>query len=125
MQIIECGKNTQDLYRQYLFTAGVTDKITANNQISIEKSKSAHEQWVEVIDSVAQTSGYKLVDFIGSEASIRKVDRSGEENLDGNTLDVDVDEKEDKIEKGVERSSNQRKPTSDGRRCSGTYESSF
>ena len=84
------------------YPAGVTGGITANNQISIEKSKSAHEQWVEVIDSVAQTSGYKLVDFIGSEASIRKVDRSGVENVDGNTLDVDVDEKEDKIEKGIE-----------------------
>jgi hypothetical protein len=84
------------------YPAGVTDEITANNQISIEKSKSAHEQWVEVIDSVAQTSGYKLVDFIGSEASIRKVDRSGEENVDGNTLDVEDEENEDKIDKGVE-----------------------
>ena len=84
------------------YPAGVTDEITANNQISIMKSKSAHDQWVEAINKVAETSGFKLVDFIGSESSIRKVDKTGEENLDGNTLDASDEEKDDKISKGVE-----------------------
>ena len=84
------------------YPAGVTDEITANNQISIMKSKSAHDQWVEAIDKVAETSGFKLVDFIGSESSIRKLDKTGEENLDGNTLDASDEEKDDKISKGVE-----------------------
>ena len=50
---------------------------------------------------MAETSGYKLIDFVGSEASIRKDDKTGEENVDGNTLDVEDEEKEDKIDKGV------------------------
>ena len=118
-------ENTQDLFQQLVFIPGVANEETANNQISIDKSKSAHDQWVEFIDNVAETSAYKLIDFVGSEASIRKVDKSGEENVDGNTLDVEDDEKEDKIEKGVEGQGNQRKSTPDRRGCAGSYESSI
>ena len=84
------------------YSAGVTDETTANNQISLDKSKTAHDMWVEFINGIAETSGYKLIDFVGSEASIRKDDKTGDENIDGNTLDVEDEEKEDKIDKGVE-----------------------
>ena len=42
------------------------------NQIDTDASKTAHEQWVGFINGVAETAGYKLVDFLGSEKSIRK-----------------------------------------------------
>jgi hypothetical protein len=102
MDYREWGKYAGPVPAVSFYPAGVTDETTANNQISIDKSKSAHDQWVEFIDGVAETSGYKLIDFVGSEASIRKDDKTGEENVDGNTLDVEDDENEDKIDKGVE-----------------------
>jgi len=102
MDYREWGKYAGPVPAVSFYPAGVTDETTANNQISIVKSKSAHDQWVEFINGIAETSGYKLIDFVGSEASIRKDDKTGEENIDGNTLDIEDEEKEDKIDKGVE-----------------------
>ena len=73
------------------YPAGDADSQTPMNQIDTDASKSAHNQWVNFINGVAETAGYKLVDFVGSEKSIRKKDEQGdeEENLDGNTLITD------------------------------------
>lgn len=101
MDFREWGKYEGPVPAVSFYPAGVTDQQTANNQISIEKSKSAHDQWVEWIDGIAETSGYKLIDFIGSETSVRKTDATGEESVDGNTVDATDSEGEDKIKQGV------------------------
>ena len=73
------------------------------NQIDTEASKTAHEQWVGFINGVAETAGYKLVDFLGSEKSVRKKDEQGDEDLkSGNTIDTSKAEGGDEIDKGVE-----------------------
>ena len=100
MDFREWGKYEGPVPAVSFYPAGVTDQQTANNQISIEKSKSAHDQWVEWIDGIAETSGYKLIDFIGSEKSVRKVDTTGNEPVDGNT--VDAADSEDKIKHGLD-----------------------
>ena len=105
------GRNAD--YREYgdysgpvsavsFYPSGVSDAQTPMNQIDTEKTSTAHQQWVSFIENVAETTGFKLVDFVGSESSIRKTDKSGEENVDGNTLNVKKDETEDKIETGVD-----------------------
>ena len=97
----EWGKYAGPVPAVSFYPAGVADSQTPMNQVDTDASKSAHNQWVNFINGVAETAGYKLVDFVGSEASIRRDDKAGEENLDGNTLDVNANEKEDKVEKGV------------------------
>jgi hypothetical protein len=104
------GRNSD--YREYgdysgpvsavsFYPSGVSDAQTPTNQIDTEKSSQAHQQWVSFIENVAETTGFKLVDFVGSESSIRKIDKSGDENVDGNTLDVKDNEDENKLETGV------------------------
>ena len=98
----EWGKYSGPVNAVSFYPAGVADNQTPMNQVDTTKSTDAHEQWVSFIENVATTAGYKLVDFLGSDASIRKVDKTGEESVEGNTLDVGDNESEDKIDKGVE-----------------------
>ena len=87
------------------YPAGDIDVGTPTNQINTEKSLSAHDQYVDFISKVAETAGYKLVDFVGSEKSVRKNDEQGDEDLkSSNTLDTEKaeDTGDEDIEKGVE-----------------------
>ena len=105
------GRNTS--YREWgnyagpvpavsFYPSGVSDKQTPNNQVDTESTRTAHGQWESFISQVAETAGYKLVDFIGSEKSIRKKDEQGDEDLkSGNTIDTDKAEEGDKIDQGV------------------------
>jgi hypothetical protein len=86
------------------YPAGDIDVGTPTNQINTEKSLSAHDQYTNFISKVAETAGYKLVDFVGSEKSIRKQDKQGDEELTGGHT-IDIEKTEDgakEIEKGVE-----------------------
>lgn len=86
------------------YPAGSVDAGTPTNQIDTENSLSAHDQYVNFISNVAETAGYKLVDFVGSETSIRKNDEQGDEDLKSpNTIDVSKSEEtgDSEIEKGV------------------------
>ena len=98
----EWGKYSGPVPAVSFYPAGDHDVGTPTNQVDTKKTAQAHSQWVSFIDGVAETAGYKLVDFIGSDASIRKHDLQGDEHLNGNTLDTDQNEKEDKLTKGVE-----------------------
>ena len=87
------------------YPAGDVDVGTPTNQIDTEKSLSAHDQYVNFISNVAETAGYKLVDFVGSEKSIRKKDERGDEDLkSSNTIDTSKSEinGEEEIETGVD-----------------------
>ena len=86
------------------YPAGDIDVGTPTNQINTEKSVSAHDQYTSFISKVAETAGYKLVDFVGSEKSIRKQDQQGDEELSGpHTIDSKkTEDGEKEIEKGVE-----------------------
>ena len=110
------GKGRNSDYREWgdyagpvpavsFYPAGDIDVGTPTNQIDTDKSMSAHDQYKNFISKVAETAGYKLVDFVGSEKSIRKKDEKGNENLkSGNTIDASKEDKsgEEEIEKGVE-----------------------
>jgi len=100
----EWGKYAGPVPAVSFYPAGDIDAKTAMNQIDYEKSQSAHTQWVNFIDGVAETAGYKLVDFLGSEKSIRKKDEQGDEDLKSgtNTIDTDKAEDDEEINKGVE-----------------------
>lgn len=100
----EWGKYAGPVPAVSFYPAGDIDANTAMNQIDYEKSQSAHTQWVNFIDGVAETAGYKLVDFLGSEKSIRKKDEQGDEDLKSgtNTIDTDKAEDDEEIDKGVE-----------------------
>jgi hypothetical protein len=86
------------------YPAGDIDVGTPTNQINTEKSLSAHDQYTNFISKVAETAGYKLVDFVGSEKSIRKQDKQGDEELTGgHTIDVEkTEDGEKEIDTGVE-----------------------
>ena len=87
------------------YPAGSVDAGTPTNQIDTENSLSAHDQYVNFISNVAEMAGYKLVDFVGSETSIRKNDEQGDEDLKSpNTIDVSKSEEtgDSEIEKGVD-----------------------
>ena len=96
------------------YPAGDIDVGTPTNQINTEKSLSAHDQYTNFISKVAETAGYKLVDFVGSEKSIRKQDQQGDEVLSGDhTIDIEkTEDGEAEIEKGVK--GNSIKETLDG-----------
>jgi len=100
----EWGKYAGPVPAVSFYPAGDIDANTAMNQIDYEKSQSAHTHWVNFIDGVAETAGYKLVDFLGSEKSIRKKDEQGDEDLKSgtNTIDTDKAEDDEEIDKGVE-----------------------
>ena len=98
----EWGKYSGPVSAVSFYPAGDYDVGTPTNQIDTEQTEPAHAQWVDFIDGVAETAGYKLVDFIGSETSIRKKDSRGDENIKGNTIDSDENEKEDKLGDGVD-----------------------
>tara|TARA_B100001093_G_scaffold354693_1_gene339235 strand:- start:13933 stop:16464 length:2532 start_codon:yes stop_codon:yes gene_type:complete len=112
----ENGKGRNTDYREWgdyagpvpavsFYPAGDIDVGTPTNQIDTQKSLSAHDQYKNFISKVAETAGYKLVDFVGSETSIRKKDEKGNEDLkSGNTIDSKKVDKsgDDEIEKGVE-----------------------
>ena len=84
------------------YPAGAIDVGSPTNQINIEETLKAYNAWFNFIKEVAQTTGFKLVDYIGSEKSIRKKDEQGDENLKtDNTIDLDKNEKQDKIKIGV------------------------
>lgn len=86
------------------YPSGNFDVGSPTNQINTEETLKAHSQWVSFIEGVAETAGYKLVDFIGSEASIRKKDEQGDEDLSGgHTIDSEkTEDGETEIDKGVE-----------------------
>ena len=86
------------------YPAGAIDVGSPTNQINTEETLKAHSQWMSFIEGVAETAGYKLVDFIGSEASIRKEDEQGDEDIiGGHTIDSEKTEAgETEIDKGVE-----------------------
>jgi len=110
------GKGRNSDYREWgdyagpvpavsFYPAGDIDVGTPTNQIDTDKSLSAHDQYKNFISKVAETAGYKLVDFVGSEKSIRKRDEKGNENLkSGNTIDASKEDKsgDEEIEKGVD-----------------------
>ena len=100
----EWGKYAGPVPAVSFYPAGDIDANTPMNQIDFEKSQSAHTQWVNFINGVAETAGYKLVDFLGSEKSIRKKDEQGDEDLKSGTNTIDTDKSEDgeEIDKGVE-----------------------
>ena len=84
------------------YPAGAIDVGSPTNQINIEETLKAYNAWFNFIKEVAQTTGFKLIDYIGSEKSIRKKDEQGDENLKtDNTIDLDKNEKQDKIKIGV------------------------
>lgn len=87
------------------YPAGDIDVGTPTNQIDTEKTLSAHDQYTNFISKVAEMAGYKLVDFVGSEKSIRTNDEQGDEDLkSANTIDTSKSEKtgEEDIDNGVE-----------------------
>lgn len=99
----EWGKYAGPVPAVSFFPAGDIDAKTPMNQIDTEASKTAHQQWVGFINGVAETAGYKLVDFLGSEKSVRKKDEQGDEDLkSGNTIDTTKAEDGEEIDKGVE-----------------------
>jgi hypothetical protein len=103
----EWGKYSGPVPAVSFYPAGDIDAKTAMNQIDTEKSLSAHTQWTNFITGVAETAGYKLVDFLGSEKSVRKKDEQGDEELKSgsrSTLDTDKAEAsgDEEIDKGVD-----------------------
>ena len=86
------------------YPSGDFDVGSPTNQINIEQTKKAHTKWASFIEGVAETAGYKLVDFVGSEKSIRKNDEQGDEDLSGgHTIDSKkTEDGEKEIDKGVE-----------------------
>jgi hypothetical protein len=98
----EWGKYTGPVPAVSFYPAGDIDAKTPMNQIDTDASKSAHQQWVGFINGVAETAGYKLVDFLGSEKSIRTKDEHGDEDVSGNVIDTQKAEDGDEIDKGVE-----------------------
>lgn len=86
------------------YPAGAIDVGSPTNQINIKETLKAYNQWLGFIENVAETTGYKLVDYIGSEKSIRKKDFDGDEDLkdkDSNVVDSDKTEKQNKVKIGV------------------------
>ena len=98
----EWGKYAGPVPAVSFYPAGDIDAKTPMNQIDTDASKSAHQQWVGFINGVAETAGYKLVDFLGSEKSIRTKDEHGDEDVSGNVIDTQKAEDGDEIDKGVE-----------------------
>jgi len=98
----EWGKYTGPVPAVSFYPAGDIGAKTPMNQIDTDASKSAHQQWVGFINGVAETAGYKLVDFLGSEKSIRTKDEHGDEDVSGNVIDTQKAEDGDEIDKGVE-----------------------
>ena len=84
------------------YPAGSIDVGSPTNQINIEETLKAYNTWFNFIKEVAQTTGFKLVDFIGAKDSVRKKDEQGDENLKtDNVIDIEKNEKQDKIKIGV------------------------
>jgi hypothetical protein len=86
------------------YPAGAIDVGSPTNQINIKETLKAYNAWFNFIENVAETTGFKLVDYIGSEKSIRKKDLDGDEDLknkDSNVVDANKTEKQDKVKIGV------------------------
>jgi len=86
------------------YPAGAIDVGSPTNQINIKDTLKAYNQWFAFIENVAETTGFKLVDYIGSEKSIRKKDFDGDEDLkstDSNVVDTNKALKQDNIKIGV------------------------
>lgn len=87
------------------YPAGAIDVGSPTNQINIKQTLEAYNQWFSFIENVAETTGYKLVDFIGSDKSIRVKDEQGDETLtDKNTINSTEQETsgDEDIDSGVE-----------------------
>ena len=87
------------------FPAGDIGEKSPTNQVDIENSQNAHKEWTKFIGGVAEVVGYKIVDFLGAERAIRKLDKQGDEDMTGShVIDKDVADKpgDDEIDKGVE-----------------------
>lgn len=101
----EWGKYSGPVPSVSFFPAGDIDEKSPTNQIDIEKTSLAHKAWTKFVTEVAEVVGYKIVDFLGSERSIRKSDQQGDEDMTGtHVIDKDVADKpgDDEIDKGVE-----------------------
>jgi hypothetical protein len=97
------------------YPAGAIDVGSPTNQINIEETLKAYNAWFNFIKEVAETTGFKLVDFIGAEDSIRKKDEQGDENLKtDNVIDIEKNEKQDKIKIGVHGQVSEGKLLSEG-----------
>ncbi len=86
------------------YPAGAIDVGSPTNQINIKETLKAYNAWFNFIENVAETTGFKLVDYIGSEKSIRKKDFDGDEDLkdkNSNVVDTNKTEKQDKIKIGI------------------------
>jgi hypothetical protein len=87
------------------YPAGEIDEKTAMNQVDIENTRDAHAKWETLIQKVAETSGNKIVDYLGADWSVRKYDEQGDEKLVApHTIDKDASSEpgDDEIDKGVE-----------------------
>ena len=49
------------------YPAGAIDVGSPTNQINIKETLKAYNAWFNFIENVAETTGFKLVDYIGSE----------------------------------------------------------
>jgi hypothetical protein len=85
------------------FPSGDIDEKTPTNQIEYENSQTAYTAWEKFIKSSAEVVGFKIVDFLGADMSIRKHDEQGDEDMDSKfVIDTETSEdSEDEIESGV------------------------
>ena len=85
------------------FAAGDAGKKSPTNQVDIDNTRHAHKTWTEFIEGVAETAGYKIVDFLGTHKAIRRRIERGNEELTGtHTLPPPDSSAEDEIDSGVE-----------------------
>ncbi len=85
------------------FPSGDIDEKTPTNQIEFENSKKAYATWENFIKSSAEVVGFKIVDFLGADMSIRKRDEQGDEDMESKfVIDAEESEDADEIESGVE-----------------------
>tara|TARA_Y100001933_G_scaffold45240_1_gene43072 strand:- start:13709 stop:16198 length:2490 start_codon:yes stop_codon:yes gene_type:complete len=58
------------------FQSGDRGKKSPTNQVDIDNTKQAHDAWVKFIEGVAETAGYKIIDFLGTNKAIdRRIER--------------------------------------------------
>jgi hypothetical protein len=90
------------------FAAGDQGKKSPTNQVDIDNTRHAHNEWTKFIEGVAETVGYKIVDFLGTNKAIRRRIEHGHEELAGtHTLSAKAhmttnEPGNDEIEAGVE-----------------------
>ena len=86
------------------FPSGDIDEKTPTNQIEYENSQTAYNEWEKFIKSSAELVGFKIVDYLGADMSVRKRDEQGDEDMDSKfVIDTEASEDSDEeIESGVE-----------------------